>query len=81
MESDSDNADLILQRVKKRSEGDFLVVLPPQAGADVISTPGTELTYTFSIQGELGGGIPFKGTFVGVEVPAEIEDEEDQDEE
>ena len=81
VESDSDNADLILQRVKKRSEGDFLVVLPPQAGADVISTPGTELTYTFSIQGEQGGGIPFKGTFIGVEVPAEIEDEEDLDEE
>ena len=81
VESDSDNADLILQRVKKRSEGDFSVVLPPQAGADVISTPGTELTYTFSIQGEPGGGIPYKGTYVRVEVPAEIEDEEDLDEE
>ena len=81
VETDSDDADLILQRGKKSSEGDFLVTQPPQSGADIISTAGTELTYTFSIQGELGGGIPFKGTFVGVEVPAEIEDEEDQDEE
>lgn len=81
VETDSDDADLILQRGKKSSEGDFLVTQPPQSGADIISTAGTESTYNFSIPGELGGGIPFKGTFVGVEVPAEIEDEEDHDEE
>ena len=81
VESDSDGAELILQRVRKRSDGDFSVTQPPQAGADLVSTAGAESIYTFSLQGELGGGIPFKGTFIGVEVPAEIEDEEDLDEE
>ena len=79
--SDSDGAELILQRVRKRSVGDFSVTQPPQAGADIGSTAGTESFYTFSIQGELGSGILYKGTYVTVEVPAEIEDESYLDEE
>ena len=81
VESDGNGAELILHRVRKRSVGDFSVTQPPQTGGDVVSLAGTESVYTFSIQGELGGGIPYKGTYVRVEVPAEIEDEEDLDEE
>lgn len=81
VETDEDQAVMIVRRTRSRAEGDFLVVQPASGGDDSEAREGTQASYAFSMSGEPGAGIPVRNTFIRVEVPEEFEEDEDVEEE
>jgi len=81
VEADEDQADIIVRRIRSRTEGDFLVVQPARGGDDAEVREGTQASHAFSTSGESGVGIPVRNTYIRIEVPEEYEDDEEIEEE
>jgi len=81
VEADEDQADIIVRRIRSRTEGDFLVVQPARGGDDAEVREGTRASHAFSTPGESGVGIPVRNTYIRVEVPEEYEENEEIEEE
>lgn len=81
VEAEEDQADIIVRRIRSRTEGDFVVVQPARGGVGTVAQEGTQASHAFSVSGESGGGIPIRNTYIRVEVPEELEDDEESEEE
>lgn len=81
VEAEEDQADIIVRRIRSRTEGDFVVVQPARGGDGTVAQEGTQASHAFSVSGESGGGIPIRNTYIRVEVPEELEDDEEIEEE
>jgi LPXTG-motif cell wall-anchored protein len=80
VEAERDQADVIVRRLRSRTEGDFVVVQPARVGDGTAAQEGSQASHAFSVAGESGGGIPIRNTFIRIEVPEELEDEEELEE-
>ena len=78
VEAEHDQADLIVRRLRSRTEGDFVVVQPARGGEGIETQEGVQAFHAFSVAGESGAGISVRDTFIRVEVPEEIEEDEDE---
>lgn len=74
VESDSGSSDLIVRRIRSRSEGDFEVIQVARGSEGSESTEGTRSTYAFSVVGQPGNGISVRNTFIRVDVPEELDE-------
>lgn len=81
VEAEEDQADVIVRRMRSRTEGDFVVVQPARGGDGLMAREATQASHAFSLSGESGGGIPIRNTYIRVEVPEELEDDEEIEEE
>jgi len=81
VEAEEDQADIIVRRIRSRTEGDFVVVQPARGGDGTEAQEGTQASHAFSVSGESGGGIPIRSTYIRIEVPEELEDDEEFEEE
>jgi len=81
VEAEEDQADIIVRRIHSRTEGDFVVVQPARGGDGTVAQEGTQASHAFSVPGESGGGIPIRNTYIRIEVPEELEDDEEFEEE
>jgi len=81
VEAEEDQADVIVRRIRSRTEGDFVVVQPARGGDGTEAQEGTQASHAFSVSGESGGGIPIRSTYIRIEVPEELEDDEEFEEE
>ena len=75
-----EDAVLSIQRVRSKTEGDFVVIQPARASDGGEAQEGTKAYHSFSVQGESGSGIGVKNTYIRVEVPEDVEEEEDEEE-
>jgi len=81
VEAEEDQADIIVRRIRSRTEGDFVVVQPARGGDETEAQEGRHASHAFSVSGESGGGIPIRNTYIRIEVPEELEDDEEFEEE
>lgn len=80
VEANKEDAVLSIQRVRSKTEGDFVVIQPARASDGGEAQEGTKAYHSFSVQGESGSGIGVKNTYIRVEVPEDVEEEEDEEE-
>jgi len=80
IEVDEDQADLVVRRIRSGSDGDFLVIQPARSGESGEASEGLRAPHAFTVAGESGSGIRFRDTFIRVEVPEEVEEEEFEEE-
>jgi len=81
VEAEEDQADIIVRRIRSQTEGDFVVVQPARGGDETGAQEGRQASHAFSVSGESGGGIPVRNTYIRIEVPEELEDDEEFEEE
>jgi len=80
VEAEEDQADVIVRRIRSQTEGDFVVVQPARGGDETGAQEGRQASHAFSVSGESGGGIPVRNTYIRIEVPEELEDDEEFEE-
>jgi len=80
IEVDEDQADIVVRRMRSGTDGDFLVIQPARSGEGSEASEGTQAAHAFSVAGESGSGIRVRDTFIRVEVPEELEEEESEEE-
>jgi hypothetical protein len=81
VEAEDDNADLIVRRVRSRAEGDFVLIQPARGADGEEASEGTRASHAFSITGEPGGGISVRSTYIRVDLPEELEEVDEDNEE
>jgi hypothetical protein len=80
IEVDEDQADIVVRRMRSGTDGDFLVIQPALSREGSEASEGTQAAHAFSVAGESGSGIRVRDTFIRVEVPEELEEEESEEE-
>lgn len=81
VEAEDDNADLIVRRVRSRTEGDFVLIQPARGAEGEEALEGTRASHAFGVTGEPGSGISVRSTFIRVDLPEELEEVDEDNEE
>lgn len=80
-ESEDENADVIIRRVRSRAEGDFVLIQPARGAEEEQAREGASAPHAFSITGEPGGGISVRNTYIRVDLPEELEEMDEESDE